>query len=622
MSAFIWKEIAENIDFAFQPIVNIHSGLCMGYEALLRNFQNAGFASIQEVFDAAYREQILFRFDILLREKAIRKFTAIEGWQKTKLFFNLDNRVLLMPDYSPGHTSEILKTFGLSPDLICFEISERHELDCSPDARATLNRYKRQAYKIAIDDFGTGYSGLQLLYHSEPDYIKIDRFFISGIETDSKKKLFVAKVLNLAHILGIVVIAEGVETEKEFYFCKEIGCDYIQGYFVQEPMAEVSKLKNKYDRIALLSIQDKRDQTADHLLLREQMEHPDPIYLYDREKDCFTDMSIVFETFRQYKNNTFFPVVDSHYEPIGLIRERELKEYVYSKYGKDLLLNKGAGKTLIDFVVKCPVLEINTKIEKILEYFVVDENSEGILLTENEKYLGFLSTGSLLKVINEKNIAVARDQNPLTKLPGNTIIHEYIEEIFKDSSTAHIIAYFDFDNFKPFNDKYGFRQGDRAILLFADILKKASSVGRFFIGHIGGDDFFAGFKVMDAERLHVYDKLKQIIDKFKYDAMSFYDATDREKGYIFSIDREGAERKFPLLSVSAAVLHLPEKHMDVTIEETGIIIADLKKKAKHSPEKIVFLSLSDAELTKIQAELSMTNCCDENSGAKLLSIRS
>jgi len=110
-----WKEIADSIDFGFQPIVNIHNGLCMGYEALLRNFQDAGFSNIQEVFDAAYSEQILFRFDLWLREKAIKKFTTIKDCQKTKLFFNLDNRVLLMPDYSPGYTSEILKKFGMSP---------------------------------------------------------------------------------------------------------------------------------------------------------------------------------------------------------------------------------------------------------------------------------------------------------------------------------------------------------------------------------------------------------------------------------------------------------------------------------------------------------------------------
>jgi EAL domain-containing protein (putative c-di-GMP-specific phosphodiesterase class I)/GGDEF domain-containing protein len=600
-----WKEAVDVMGYVFQPIVNIHTGVCIGHEALLRNFKNAGFATIQEVFDIAYKEQILFKLDLLLREKAVEKFSTIENYQKIKLFFNLDNRVLLMPDYSPGNTSEILKRYNLYPDMICFEISERHEFNCFPDARTILNMYKRQTYKIALDDFGTGYSGLQLLYHSEPDFIKIDRFFIAGIETDSKKKLFVAKVLNLAHILGIIVIAEGVETEEEFYFCKEIGCDYLQGYFVQKPTTDIRELKNKYEKIVLLNNHERRDKTLDRLLLHDRMEYLKPLHLYNREKNYFTDMSYVFETFRQHKNNTFFPVINGHQEPIGLIRERELKEYVYSKYGKDLLLNKAFGKTLMDFIVRCPVSDINTKIEKILEYFAMDENSEGILLTENGKYIGFLSARSLLRVINEKNITLARDQNPLTKLSGNTMINEFIEAALEDISSNYVISYFDFNNFKPFNDRYGFRQGDRAILLFADILKKASSMSKFFIGHVGGDDFFAGFKVGEKEISQIHGKIKYIIDKFRDDALSLHDQQDRANGYILSTDREGNEKRFPLLTVSAAILNIPAEERNMSLEEIGVLLAHLKKMAKYSTNKIALLPIHG---TKSPCTKFVSNC--------------
>ena len=70
--------------------------------------------------------------------------------------------------------------------------------------------------------------------------------------------------------------------------------------------------------------------------------------------------------------------------------------------------------------------EIHTPIEKILEIYSLNENIEGIIITNNQKYLGFLSAQSLLKVLNDKNLAIARDLNPLTKLPGNTLIHEYV----------------------------------------------------------------------------------------------------------------------------------------------------------------------------------------------------
>ena len=72
-------------------------------------------------------------------------------------------------------------------------------------------------------------------------------------------------------------------------------------------------------------------------------------------------------------------------------------------------------------------------------------------------------------------------------------------------------AYFDFDNFKPYNDRYGFRQGDRTILLFSDILKKTSGANKFFAGHIGGDDFFAGFRIGALDKVSIDNKIQRCI---------------------------------------------------------------------------------------------------------------
>ncbi len=77
------------MDYAFQPIVSIYWGVCLGYEALLRGWEAAGFASIQDVFDAAFAGQNLFHVELALREKAVRKFTEIRHRRKTKLFFNI-----------------------------------------------------------------------------------------------------------------------------------------------------------------------------------------------------------------------------------------------------------------------------------------------------------------------------------------------------------------------------------------------------------------------------------------------------------------------------------------------------------------------------------------------------
>jgi len=589
-----WKDVVDALDYAFQPIVSISTGACLGYEALLRGWQAEGFHGIHDVFDAAYRDGVLFRVELWLREKAIRKFTRVDNHRKRKMFFNIDNRVLLMPDYTPGATSRILADCGIHSDSVCFELSEKYELNYAADAGMILNTYKRQGYKIAIDDFGTGYSGLQLLYHSEPDFIKIDRFFIAGIETDMKKKLFVGKVLNLAHTLGIMVIAEGIETEREYAYCKEIGCDYVQGYFVQKPITDTSALRERYPHIARLNAADRREKSLDHVLINDQMQYLEPIHLHARDSSDLTAMSAVFEKFRSHKDYRFFPVINGNEEPIGIINESNLKEYVYSRYGKDLLLNPAGGKTILEFIEKCPISEISTRIEKILECFAMDNLSEGLLMTESGRYVGFLSARSLLRVIYEKNIAIARDQNPLTRLPGNTLIAEFLENLLEDAAAAYVIAYFDFDDFKPFNDKYGFRHGDRAILLFSDILKNASATDKFFVGHIGGDDFFCGFKVGYLDDASIQEKIRRIGIKFAEYVRSIYDPQDRERGFILSSDRDGRQREYPLLTVSTAILTIPRGDRKVGIEEVGTLIAGLKKKSKVTVDKIAAAALDGA----------------------------
>ena len=328
-----WQNIVENIDYAFQPIVNIHTGLCYGVEALMRGQEQAGFESITGLFDAARKDQNLFGLDLQLRNRAIQKFTTIYFHKKIKLFYNLDNRLLLMPDYVPGFTSELLSEYGLNYCSICFELSERHELNFGLETRKAFDAYKKQTYMIAIDDFGTGFSGLQLLYHSEPNFIKIDRFFISDIENDPRKKLFVSNIIKLAHIQGIQVIAEGIETEKEFYVCHDMGCDFVQGYFIQRPTQRVSDIQYRYEEVFVYNQRNLRATHSDQKLIQEQMEYVEPIY-YPKHS-----VNNLLEAFRKQSSATYLPIVNSDQEPLGIVREKDLKNYVYSPFGKELLKN-------------------------------------------------------------------------------------------------------------------------------------------------------------------------------------------------------------------------------------------------------------------------------------------
>ncbi len=235
---------------AFQPIVDINDGKVVAYESLLRDYKEAGFCSIDDFFDTAYEQGALYSIDIELRSKALKKLKPLyEKRPEFGLFYNLDNRILDMDDYEHGTTKSLLKFYGYDSSFITFEISEKHEFSSFIDAQTVFSTYSDQGFSIALDDFGTGFSGLKMLYYLDPQYIKIDRFFISDILKDKKKRLFVSNIVNIAHQSNIKVLAEGVETLDEFNVCKDIGCDLVQGYFIQRPVMNVGELEFEYKNI-------------------------------------------------------------------------------------------------------------------------------------------------------------------------------------------------------------------------------------------------------------------------------------------------------------------------------------------------------------------------------------
>lgn len=603
-----WIARLDRIDYAFQPIVNIHTGNTFGFEALLRCHREAGFSSIDDVFDRAYDQGLLHQVDLVLREKALGKFAHFRKKHLVKLFYNLDNRLFDSMDYSPGSTLKILETHGYSQEDICFEISEKHQFHDNSDVAKILEAYHAQGFKIAVDDCGTGFSGLQLLYYTEPDYIKIDRFFIQNMDNDPKKRLVVSTIVNFAHFMGSLVLAEGVETQNEYAQCKEIGCDMIQGYFVQKPCRDMAELKPRYAEIGELARIDRRNgQFKDRSLIAGELEYVKPVM-----NNC--DMISIVERFRKEGQATFFPVINSHEEPVGVIREAAFKDYIFSKFGRQLLENPSFGKDVSKFISKIPIADIHSSVEKLIETYTQYNNNEGLIMVDDMKYVGLLSTKSLLTLINEKNLTLARNQNPLTKLPGNTMIHEYCSQSLCDQNRSFHLVYFDFDNFKPYNDQYGFRNGDRIILMFADLLKQAGLSEKRFVGHVGGDDFFMGIEGSPGDE--VEKEMKRLALTFKKNSESFYDKAAIENGYTLARDREGDCRRTPLITVSVAILELPV-HVDrnCSIEDAGNMIAMLKKEAKSSESGISYASIMEflcMELLTNGKNENFTNGPNEN----------
>ncbi len=575
----IWLDRLDLLDIAFQPILNIHTGKIYAVEALLRNVEDAGFKSIFSLFDKVYKEGMLYPFDIKLREIAFLKFTTINGYEKIKLFYNLDNRLFEIKNYSHGNTKRLLEKFSISKDNICFEISERHEITQECDITTVLKHYQDEDFCIAIDDFGVGHSGYKLLYESTPNVIKIDRFFLSNIENNRKKKLLVRNITNLAVQFGIKVVAEGVETREELLTCKDIGCHYIQGYLIQRPTLNTKEILHEYENIVEILRNDKRAKDINSQI---------NAYI-DRAKsfDIKTKTGEVVKYLKENPNISIMPIVNSLGEPLGILQDKEIKNFLYSPFGMSLLNNDFTQKTkLKNMMTPCGTADVNSDISTIIELFSNNPESVGILITKNSKYVGFLSARAIITIMNEQNLIFAREQNPLTKLPGNIAIDRYLSNIGEDNC---ILCYFDLDNFKAYNDNYGFRNGDRVIMLFADILKQELP-NEFFKAHIGGDDFFVAVKFHKKGEMSYINAIKYVIDKFSEDVKAFYNQDDIQRGYITAKDREGNTKNFDLLSVSASVIVVKSKTKR-DLESINLVLSIQKKIAKKDNEKICISSL-------------------------------
>jgi diguanylate cyclase (GGDEF)-like protein len=150
--------------------------------------------------------------------------------------------------------------------------------------------------------------------------------------------------------------------------------------------------------------------------------------------------------------------------------------------------------------------------------------------------------------------------NPLTGLPGNILIEEEIKHRVADTKRKFAVLYVDLDNFKAFNDVYGFLKGDEVIKFVAHIMNKnVKDLGNpdDFVGHIGGDDFIT---ITTPEKLEVI--CRAIINQFDSTISLFYSSEDRKRGYIVTRDRTNQEIQYPFMSLSIAVVSNEKRNIE------------------------------------------------------------
>ena len=216
---------------AFQPIVDVETGLVFAHEALVRGPQGQGAQTILEAVDDRSR----YAFDQQCRVRAIQLAARLDlPRDGARLSINFLPNAVYEPKACIQLTLATARAAGFPLDRLIFEFTENERVDAEHLNRI-LVAYKAMGFATAIDDFGAGYAGLTLLARFQPDIVKLDMELVRGIDAERVKRTIVGAIVRACADLGVTVLAEGVETVGEHRALRDLGVRLQQGYLLARP---------------------------------------------------------------------------------------------------------------------------------------------------------------------------------------------------------------------------------------------------------------------------------------------------------------------------------------------------------------------------------------------------
>ncbi|NGM85908.1 GGDEF domain-containing protein [Parapusillimonas sp. SGNA-6] len=530
----------------YQPIVDLQNGQIIGYEGLIRGPVDSPLHAPLALFGVARQCGRTVELERLCRRKHVERFVelALGG----KLFLNMSPEALLDLSREVDATVLHAQLRGIPSRNIVIEITESEAASSYAHLRQAAADYRDFGLQIAIDDLGEGFSSLRLWSELRPEYIKIDKYFIEGLDEDLVKQQFVRSIVDIAQQSRAKVIAEGIETVAQLQALRALDVEYGQGFLFARPASRpVSCLPPQTLRLLsapppgrrrpLASFAHIGDATA-RKILRQVPAVPHTTLTND-----------VYAVFQREDDLQVLAVLQDDV-PIGLIHRLRMLDRLARPYHRELYGNKPCAQ----FIENVPLIVDHQTSLQDLSHLITEENphhlSEGFIITEEGRFIGVGTGLDLIREITQMQIHAARYANPLTQLPGNVPINEHIESLLT-SGAAFAVCYCDLDHFKPFNDLYSYRKGDEVIQIAANLLREHTDPKRDFVGHIGGDDFIIVFLSPDW-----HARCERVLARFSPATAHLYKEEHLAAGGYVTENRQGAPVFHGLVTLSLGVVQV------------------------------------------------------------------
>jgi EAL domain-containing protein (putative c-di-GMP-specific phosphodiesterase class I)/GGDEF domain-containing protein/CBS domain-containing protein len=560
-----------------QPILDMVEGRISGYEALTRGPSDSPLHAPQALFKVGEYYGKLLQLDVACSEMAFATFAKLR--LPGRLFVNLTPGSLLDDAFAPAAILRRLATHGLERRQLVFEITESSPNFDYDELKLAVEKLRAAGLEIAMDDLGEGFSSLRLWSELRPAFVKIDKHFISGIDQDPHKLQFVRSIQQLAEGANAGVIAEGVETRSEQAIIRDLGIRYAQGYLIGRPSPvparqappEVMRCLSE----GLVSVFPAARKSGNANATAQRLIIEAPVVTAQTRSEVVLDLML--------RNPELHALaVLSEELPVGIIHRPALLDRFINKFGRELF-----GRKPCSLIMEAdPLIVDQTMPIQELSELVVRKGkqsfTQGFIITGGGRYLGLGSGFDLMREVTEMQIVAARYANPLTGLPGNVPIQEHLERLLAGRQ-PFVTAYFDLDQFKPYNDVYGFRRGDDMIRLLARLLREAGDPALDFIGHIGGDDFVALFQSEDWET-----RCRALLERFDRERLTLFDAGHVAEGGYRCEDRRGNLEFHVLVTLSIGAVRIDPNHYQ-HYQQVAQAAAEAKHMAKRIEGSCLFL---------------------------------
>jgi len=559
----------------YQPILDLRQGGHFACEALIRGPEGSALHSPAQLFAAAAAEQCTHELEWLAVETAIQQFAAQHC--ALRLFVNMSIGCLHASRKRLVAIRQDLLQLGVPPSRIVIELTENQSVTDFSDLQETLQDFRQIGIQIAMDDMGEGFSNLRMWSEVRPEFVKIDRHFISDIDTDPLKLHFVRAMHEIADACGSALIAEGVETKAQLAVLRDLGIPYLQGFGIARPHRVIAVTRDNThpaaanDSVLVLPSfprSERRIPRIDQLLHEVAPVSPD------------TDNDAVYSIFAHQPALNTVPVVASG-QPLGMITRSSLIDRFARPFRRELY-----GKRSCSMVMEPPLLfdeaQSVQEVAQIIGGLRGTEVCDTFIITRQGQYRGIGFLRELMAIITDMQIRAARYANPLTQLPGNVPINEQMDRLI-DAKHGFVAAYCDLDHFKPYNDAYGYRCGDRMIQQVGALLAEAVADHRDFVGHIGGDDFIVLMQSDDWEA-----RLRGVIAEFNAALVQHVSTEHLVDGGYCGEDRRGNVVFHPTPALSIGCV-LVQPGAFAAHHDVSTALSEAKKEAKRIPGSVLFI---------------------------------